>query len=305
MIKEKELLAQYQLTPLKISYRNKTKIIDTENGKYTVKVKYNNNNEVYKYLDSHNFKNYLPQINKPEDPYEIYQYINEKEIDKETKAMDLMYILSLLHNKTTVYQEVNLDKTKEIYEKTMNQINNLMPYYYALQDHIENKVYMAPAEYLLIRNINVIYISLNNARNYIDKWYKLKLKQSKERQVLLHDNISLEHFLEGENNYLINWKNAHQGNAVYDFINFYQNEYQNVEIQTLYELYQSKYRYTLDEKLLFYALIQLPWKITLKDTNYINTLQVRKLLDYLEKANSLISKEYEKDQKTQQEKLDK
>lgn len=304
MTREKELLSKYQLIPLKISYRNKTKIIDTKDGKYTVKVKSNNNHTIYKYLDIHNFKNYLPQINRSEDPYEIYQYIDEKEIDKETKALDLMYILSLLHNKTTSYQEVNLDKTKEIYEDTMNKINYLMSYYYDLQDYIENKIYMAPAEYLLIRNINLVYTSLNNARHHIDKWYKLKLKQTKERQVLLHNNLSLGHFLEGENNYLINWKNAHQGNVIYDFINFYQNEYQNLEIQALYELYQSKYRYTADEKLLFYALIQLPWKITLKDTNYINTLRVRKLLDYLEKANSLILKEYEKDQKTHQEKLE-
>lgn len=305
MTSEKELLAQYNLTPQKVSYRNKTKIIDTKDGKYTIKVKSNNNHTIYQYLDAHNFKNYLPQINRTEEPYEIYQFVKEKEIDQETKAMDLMYILSLLHNKTTTYQEVNLDKTKEVYEAAMNKINYLMPYYYDLQDHIENKVYMSPSEYLLIRNMNLIYASLNNAKHHIDRWYKLKLKQTKERQVLLHNNLSLEHFLESDNNYLINWKKSYHGNAVYDFINFYQNEYQNVEIQTLYELYQSKYRYTIDEKLLFYALIQIPWKITLKDTNYINTLHVRQLLDYLEKANYLVSKEYEKDQKAQQEKFDK
>lgn len=305
MISEKELLAKYNLIPIKVSYKNKTKIIDTEDGKYTIKVKSNNNYTIYQYLDAHNFNNYLPQINHLEEPYEIYPYVKEKEIDKQTKAIDLMYILSLLHNKTTTYQEVNLDKIKEIYEESMNKINYLISYYFDLQDHIENKVYMSPGEYLLIRNMNLIYTSLNNAKYNIDRWYKLKLKQPKERQVLLHNNLSLEHFIEADNNYLINWKKAHQGNVVYDFINFYQNEYQNVEIQTLYEIYQSKYHYTIDEKLLLYALIQIPWKITFKNTNYINTLHVRQLLDYLEKANYLISKEYEKDQKAHQEKLDK
>ena len=304
MNKEKELLQRYNLSPTKISYNNKTKIIYTNNGKYTLKVKKSDNHDIYQYLDNHNFQNYLRQINDPKDPYEIHPYIEEKNIDKETKAIDLIYTLSLLHNKTTTYQEINLDALKENYEATTNRINHLLSYYYDLQDYIENKVYMSPAEYLLIRNINLIYISLNSSKQHIDKWYQLKLKQKKERQVFLHNNLSLDHFLEGENSYLINWKRSHQGNPVYDFIDFYKNEYQDLEMESLYNIYQSKYQYTQDEKLLFYAIIQIPWKITFKDTNYTNTLNVKKLLDYLSKTKELISKQYEKDQKTQQEKLD-
>ncbi len=304
MNKELELLERYNIQPIKISYNNKTKIISTTDGKYALKVKSSPNQSIYQYLDSHNFNNYLRQINDPEEVYEIYPYITEKNIDNETKAIDLIYTLSLLHNRTTTYQEINLDKIKELYEETANKINYLLAYYHDLQDFIENKVYMAPAEYLLIRNINLIYISLNNSRGYIDKWYQLKLKQKKERHVFLHNNLALEHFLEGENNYLINWKRAHQGNVIYDFINFYQNEYQNLEMETLFDLYQSKYRYTQDEKLLFCALIQIPWKLNFKDSNYINTLNVKCLLDYLSKTNHFVSKEYEKYQETQQEKFE-
>lgn len=305
MNNERKILEKYNLSPIKISYRHKTKIVDTDNGKYTLKVKTTNNKSIHRYLDAHNFKNYLPQINNSSDPYEIYPYIKEKDIDRETKSTDLIYILSLLHNKTTSYEVINQEDIKEIYEETTNKINYLLSYYYDLQDYIENKVYMSPAEYLLIRNINLVYFSLNDARSYIDKWYKIKSEQKKERQVFLHNNISLDHFLEGDNQYLINWKKARQGNVVYDFVNFYRNEYQNLEMEKLYDLYQSKYQYTTDEKQLFYALIKMPWKITFKDTNYVNTVNVGKLIDYLEKANKLVLKDDKKDQKTQKEKFEK
>ena len=39
MNKEKELLERYNIRPMKIGYRNKTKIIETDQGKYTLKVK--------------------------------------------------------------------------------------------------------------------------------------------------------------------------------------------------------------------------------------------------------------------------
>lgn len=305
MNKEQELLERYNIIPTKISYQNKTKVITTNTESYCLKIKSSPTNSIYQYLDTHNFQNYLRQINDLNDPYEIYPYITEKNIDKETKAIDLIYTLSLLHNKTTTYQEINLDKIKKIYEETTNKINYLLSYYYDLQDYIENKVYMSPAEYLLIRNIKSIYISLNNARYDIDKWFKLKQKSMKERQVFLHGNVSLEHFLEGNNNYLINWKKATQGNVIYDFLDFFKNEYKVLEMENLYNLYQSKYQYTEDEKLLFSSLIQIPWKITFKESNYINTLHVKDVLTYLEKANHLILKEHEKDQKTQEEKFDK
>ena len=68
-------------------------------------------------------------------------------------------------------------------------------------------------------------------------------------------------------------------------------------MENLFELYQTKYPYTEDEKYLFKALLQIPWKITFKETNYVNTLKVKELLDYLEKANHLILKNDEKNQK--------
>ena len=71
-----------------------------------------------------------------------------------------------------------------------------------------------------------------------------------------------------------------------------------LNIQKMYQIYQQKYKYNKDEKLLLFSLLQLPWKIKFDKSNYINTLEVNELLDYLKKVNSLILEEHKENQKT-------
>lgn len=295
---EKEVLKKYKIIPKKISYKNKVKIIETENKKYCLKNKERSNDAIFEYLNTHNFLNYLKQINDSSTNYELYSYIEEIDIEKEEKAYSLINIMSILHNKTTTYIDIDYEKVNTIYEDITNKINELLSYYYDLQDKIESTIYMSPAEYHLIRNINVLYISLNNARSDIDNWYKLKKTLKKERQVLLHNNMSLEHFLKSDKEYLINWNKSKKGTVIYDFFTFCKNEYKTLNIQKMYQIYQQKYKYNKDEKLLLFSLLQLPWKIMFDKSNYINTLEVNELLDYLKKVNSLILEEHKENQKT-------
>ena len=140
MTNDEKILNKYKLNPKKIKYLKKVKIIDTDKGTYTLKIKTSNNNKIYTYLENRNFENYLPPINSPKDPYEIYEYIEESEMSKEDKALNLIYILSILHTKTTVYENTNLDSIKEIYESNLKELEYLDYYYHDLQDYIENKV---------------------------------------------------------------------------------------------------------------------------------------------------------------------
>lgn len=49
MIKERAFLTKYHLEPKHISYKNNLKIITTEHGKYTIKVR-KRSQDVYNYL---------------------------------------------------------------------------------------------------------------------------------------------------------------------------------------------------------------------------------------------------------------
>ncbi len=291
-----KIINRYNWNPLKYEFKKNAKIIQTEEGKYVLKKKSENVNNIHDYLYNRNFNYYLP-LEKDDDDYEIYRYIEEKNISKEDKAIDLIYTISMLHIKTTTYREVLLDDVKKIYEDVLARIQYLNEYYHNIQDYIESKIYFSPEEYLLIRHISAIYNSLNFSYQNIEKWYKIKSNSKKERVVQLHNNLSLDHFLEEENSYLISWNHSKKDIPVYDFLNFYKNEYLNLEMNSLFDIYQSKYQFLEDEKLLFFSLIALPQKIELKKSHYLNTQIVSKLVKYVIKTRTFILKENEKYQK--------
>ncbi len=278
-----------------ISYKGNSRIINTNKGKYVLKEKKNNLQEIFEYLNLKKYYNYLPITNNYTDTYEIYPYIEESPTDNASKAIDLIYNLGMLHVKTTTYEEVNLDEIKKLYEDTNARIDYLYKYYLDLQDYIESNVYMAPAEYLLIRNISMVYRLLAFSKEKLNAWYQEKEKLKKERYVLLNNNLKLAHFIESENNYFINWSKAKRGIVIYDFLNFFHNNYLDLDMKSLYDLYQSKYRYTSDEENLFLALLAIPEEINFKSTNYINTIKVKNLVVYLNKVMVFISEEDEKD----------
>lgn len=291
----KNLLPDDDLAIKNISYKGNSRIINTNKGKYVLKEKKNNLQEIFEYLNLKKYYNYLPITNNYTDTYEIYPYIEESQTDNASKAIDLIYNLSMLHVKTTTYEEINLDEIKKLYEDTNARIDYLYKYYLDLQDYIESNVYMAPAEYLLIRNISMVYRLLAFSKEKLNAWYQEKEKLKKERYVLLNNNLKLDHFIESENNYFINWSKAKRGIVIYDFLNFFHNNYLDLDMKSLYELYQSKYRYTSDEENLFLALLAIPEEINFKSTNYINTIKVKNLVVYLNKVMVFISEEDEKD----------
>ncbi len=290
----RKILEDNDLLLNKIGYKGHSKIIDTDKGKFVLKEKRNNLSEIHNYLSLKKYYSYLPITNDYNDNYELYPFIEEVCTDCSSKAVDLIYELSMLHVKTTTYEEVNLDEIKKIYEDTNKQIDYLYKYYLDLQDYIEGNVYMAPSEYLLIRNISNIYKMLNFSKEKINEWYQETEKLKKQRYVLLNNNLKLDHFLEGKNNYFINWDKAKRGIVVYDFLNFFHNNYLDLDMKSLYDLYQAKYPFTKDEKNLFLALLAIPFKIDFKDSNYVNTLKVKNLVIYLNKVLVFISEENEK-----------
>lgn len=285
----------------KMIYHGPSKIIINNNQKLIYKIKKNDNETLFNYFENKNFLNYLPYHMK-NDQYEIYRYINDEEIPPADKAIELIYIMSLLHNKTTTYQEVNIDSVKELYESTLEKINNLRTYYFNIQDYIETKIFMSPAEQLLMNNISKIYKALNYSEHKINEWYKHKEKQRKERVVQLHNNLSLKNILlENNNQYLINWDKSTKGYVIYDFIEFYHNEFRNVEMSALFELYQTKYKYTFEEELLFEALISIPKKADFSKNNLINTIEMKHITTYVDKTNTFLSEYYKKNQESNKE----
>ena len=284
----------------KYSFNNGETLIKTNDGEYLIKEKIGNKEELYNYLRNRNFTNFLDL--EENDIYEIYPY-KKDDVSKSDKAIDLVYIMSMLHTKTTTYQELNLDRVKEVYEEFNDELSYLNTYYHNMQDYIETKIYMSPAEYLLIRNISSIYKMLELSKKNIDEWYTIKTKQYKERIVLIHNNISINNFIDLDNKELKNWDSSSKDWVVYDFYKFYKNDYKYLEFISLFEIYQTKYKYTKEEMLLFKALILKVWKLELNSSNYDNCVKTNDLIIYINKTKKLLSKENQEEQKTNNEKF--
>lgn len=295
MLKINEILKKYDIKPRKYTKNNKIMIVETEEEKYVIKSKTKDNQNIYEYLKSRNF-NYIPKlINEKNDEYEIRNYIESYNIPEEQKIIDLIDLVSLLHNKTTHYKEVTEDDYKETYEDIKNNIEYLYGYYTDMITIIESKVYMSPCEYLIARNISKIFSTLNFIKEEINNWYKLVKTNKKQRLVVLHNNLEINHIINSEKNYLISWEKAKIGIPVFDIYKLYLKHGLEFDFSELLKRYEKNYPLHEDERKLLFMLILMPKKIELDKTEYENTKEAAKIIDLLYKTQILISPYYSKE----------
>ena len=261
------------------------------NDEYVLKE--NTGNRVFSYLDARNF-NYYPSNKVLSDKYVLYEYLKDYDISNDERAIELINLVSLLHSKTTRYNNISIDDYKKIYEDIDNRIDKLYSYYSDLNDLIEQEIYMSPSYYLLARNISKIYSSLNFRKNELDSWYDLVKDSKKERVALLHNNLSLEHLIRNESSYLISWDKSSFNNPIYDLYDFYKNNYEKIEFSSLLEIYQKRYPLKENELKLFFILISIPDKIEFTNNEFDNCKRVDKMLDYLYKTDNIVSPYYPK-----------
>ena len=118
MRKINEVLEKYNLKPLRYEFVGKVIIVETEDGKCVLKPKERDSraSNIYNYLDSRSF-NYYPKILSDwDDDVEITEYLDRVDMPDDQKMTDMINLVSLLHNKTTYYKEVDESDYKKIYE---------------------------------------------------------------------------------------------------------------------------------------------------------------------------------------------
>lgn len=288
-----EILKKYNIKPHRYIKNGKATIIDTEMGRFVVK-KNNKNKKIFDYLRSRSF-NYYPKIISDEDEeYEISEYIEELDYPNEQKMLDLINLISLLHNKTTHYKEIDYDDYKQIYEDIKNNIEYLESYYNDIITLIESHIYMSPSEYLLARNISRIFIALNFCKEEIENWYELIKDKTKQRVVVLHNNLDLSHFFKMDNSYLISWDKSKIGIPIFDLYILYKRHALDFDFSEVLKQYEQNYPLQKDEKKLFFILIALPPKIDFDKSIYEQTKEISNQMDIMYKTEKLISPYYSK-----------
>ena len=275
----------------KYSFFNNVKYIETDKGNFIIKNKFNN--KIYNNLDRSNIDNYIKYKYEIDDYY-VYPYLNEIEIDDNEKALDIIYIISKLHNNTSYTKEISLEEIKDIYTEKKDKIKELREYYEYLRFIIEEKNIPSPSELYYLKNMSIIFIALDEIEQYLEEWYKIIKQEEKVRISLVHNNLELSHILESNKPYIISWDNACYNIPIYDFVTFYKKEFNNLNFSDLLIIYKNNTNLKKEELLMLYIEILMPNKIILDNTEIKNIYDLTYQNLYLQKSYYLISKDNKK-----------
>ena len=280
----------------KFTLYNDALIYTDDYGIHVVKENINNISDIYNYLKSRGF-NYLPEIEYIDNNIYVYKYMNNIIMPNEQRASDLVKLDALLHNKTVYYVDMSLDEIKETYEKLNTEIENTLLYYEERLDEIESEIYMSPGNYMLARNSSTIFSCIGFCKNELEKWYEIMKNKKRKRLVLLHNNLSINHVIKENDTKLISLNNMTRNIPIYDFINFYKNNYEKYDFNYLYDLYIKKFPLLEEEKMLLFIILFLPDKVYYNNSELKYTMDVSKLCNYLYTTDKLFMEQNSKDKK--------
>ena len=283
--------------PYRYTIKGKCTIIDSTSGSFVIKDRPKNNDliRIFTYLKSKGF-NYFPDIHSNDRDNEyIYDYIEEKDVYNPHKGEDLINLVALLHSKTSYQKEVSEETYKEIYENIKNNIFYLKDYYLKYFEGYLKIIYLSPSEYEFTRNYSKIDAALSFSLKELDDWYDLVKEKKNERISLVHNNLSLDHYIKGEEDYLISWDSAKFDTPVLDLYKFYQNNFWELDFQSIYKKYLSISPLTESEQKLFFVLISLVPEIKFSNNEFLNCKNMRKKLDYVFKTEEFLKPYYTTD----------
>ena len=285
-----ELLKKKDIRALGYEKIGNVVIANTNKGKVVLKVN-KNKDYIFNYLSTRNF-DYYPEILE-KDNYVISKYVEDIDIPKEQKIIDLIDLVSLMHSKTTHYKETTEDEYKKIYEDLSNNFEYLYEYYNDIISIIDEKVFMSPSEYLMARNISFIFKSIEIGKNYVDNWLENINDLNKIRKTVVHNNLELSHFIRNNREYLISWDKSKIDIPIFDLYNLYNNHFMDFDFFELLKRYEQTYPLKKYELELFFILIIMPSKIEFNDNEYNMCIKISNEIDRLYKSNMLIE-EYKK-----------
>jgi hypothetical protein len=275
--------------PYKIDRNNSVYILNTMDGNYVIKLNPKiDYKKLYSYLRSRSF-DYVPKLlPDSRDDMVVMEYVEDTMIDKNQKILDLINLVSLLHSKTFYYKEISSNKYDSLYNDLKDNILFIDGYYDGLFMEYVRREISSPSEYLFLRNYSLIYNACKYCLDMVDSWYLKVQNSNKQRVVLVHNNLKLEHMIKNSDEYLISWDQYTFDSPILDLVNLYKNEWENVAFTNVIDTYNSGFELLDEEKLLFNILISMPYKVDLDKSEYERCREFRRLINYLSKSSSIV-----------------
>ena len=279
--------------PYKIILKNNIKIFNCTCGNYVIKNKKDKDiKELYKYLSSRDFNYYHKLIEDNRSEVNVFEYIEDVSIDNNQKLYDLINLISLLHNKTSYFKEINKDRIKEIYEDLMGRVNYLEENINNIIFKEEDNLFISPSGNLLLNNSTKIFEAFTFLKNEIEEWFKLSENDTKFRVSLVHNNLELEHYLKNDGDYLISWENYIVDLPILDIVKLYKKIYLTMDFSEPLKIYLEKFSLNDKEKKLLFIMLVMPDELNINKCEIRNVKIVREYLDYIFKTENLIKVYY-------------
>lgn len=278
--------------PYKYTIKGKTYILNCEKESIIIKPKSDKLINTHEYLSSRGFNNFVKIKDMSRDKYYIYPFVYENMVPYEQKGNDMAKTVALLHAKTSYFKDIDQSSLDNIYVDIDNNIEYAKNYYSDMYDQIFVKEYYNPFEIVFMD----IYSKINNAcifcKNELENWYNETSGNKSKRVAMIHNNLKLEHFLKGEDDYLISFDNAKFDTPVLDLVKFYKNEYDKLDFKEVFKTYLYHYDLKEEEYKLFFILISIPDVITIKNDSKADLSKIVNLKNYLNITEDLIRPYY-------------
>lgn len=278
--------------PKKYIIKGKTIHLIGNENEVLLKEKNLNIQKVHNYLKSCDFNNYVPIIDSSRENFDVYPYIKENNIPIEKKGSLLIRNVSLMHTKTSFNKEVDIQKYDDIYNDLLNNILYLEDYYSTLYDKVVFKRFYTPFENIFIDNYSKINNAILFCKKELDEWYSLVSDKKCQRVCLVHGNLSLDHFIKSDNDFLISFDNAKFETPILDIVSFYKKEYKKLDFKSLFNEYLYHMKLTEDEEKLLFILISLPDEIKISNNNFLDMKSILNMVNYLNITEELIRPYY-------------
>ncbi len=278
--------------PYRYTLKGKATLLETTSGDFIIKPKNKNVSELYNYLISRGFDNFPKLIDASRKDVYVYEYVESIRMPREQMCDDIIDLITSLHNKTSYFKEVSEDTYKAIYEDIKSNVNYLKNYYETMFEIGFSEIYSSPATYQFLRNYYKINAALDFCEKELDEWYELIKGETKTRVAVVHNNLSLDHYLKGSREVLISWDDYLIDTPIIDLVKLYKHEYLNMNFAEVLERYMYKFPLLEYEKKLLFILITLPPEIKKCDTTFLQCRENSRIIDYVFKTEDLIRPYY-------------
>lgn len=279
--------------PYRITKVGASTILETMEGKFVVKSKGKKDvKDLFNYLKVRNFDAFPNIIDDSRSDFNIYEYIEDVKYPKDQKAIDMIRLVGNLHTKTSYRKEVREDKYKEIYDNLKGNLEYYKNLYKEEVNRIEEVIFMSPSEYLFIRNSSKLLAQIAFCEDKLDDWYD-KAKEKRETRVsVIHNNLSLDHYLKSKKEALISWDNSTIDSPVLDVYSFYKKEGLNLEFGSILKEYFKVNPLEEEEKELLFILLCMPDEIKFSEDEFSSCNNISSLIDHIYKTEYLVRPYY-------------